>query len=146
MEIGIYISANIIYLVRERYLGDRIGSFLLLERWVVAKLFVGRHFPSVLWPLAGDVWQITCSFIALALGIHVFCQRAEAEGAILHATKKVWGMRSEFSISCGRGQDILVASPLQEVRVTKCWLVWVGSILEMTWCLVVQGLAWAAWI
>ena len=27
MEIGIYITANIIYLVRELYLGDRIGSF-----------------------------------------------------------------------------------------------------------------------
>ena len=89
MEIGIYITANIIYLVRELYLGDRIGSFSLLERWVVAAPFVGRHFPSVLWPLAGDVRRITCSFIALALDIYVFCLRAEAEGAILHATKKV---------------------------------------------------------
>ena len=32
MEIGIYITTNIIYLVRELYLGDRIGSFSLLER------------------------------------------------------------------------------------------------------------------
>ena len=29
-------------------------------------------------------------------------------------------MRSEFNISCGRGQGVLVASPLQEVWVTKC--------------------------
>jgi len=86
MEIGIYITANIIYLVRELYLGDH----RLLERWVVAALFVGRHFLSVLWPLAGDVRRITCSFVTLALDIHVFCLRAEAEGANLHATKKVW--------------------------------------------------------
>ena len=77
MEIGIYITANIIYLVRELHLGDRIGSFSLLERWVVATLFVGRHFPSVLWPIAGDVRRITCSFIALALDINAFCLRAE---------------------------------------------------------------------
>ena len=32
MEIGIYITANIIYLVCELYLGDCIGSFSLLER------------------------------------------------------------------------------------------------------------------
>ena len=93
---------NIIYLVRELYLGDRIGSFSLLERWVVAALFVGRHFPSVLWPLAGDVRRITCSFIALALDIHVFCLRAEAEGAILDVSIKVWGKRSELNTSCGR--------------------------------------------
>ena len=58
MEIGIYITANIIYLVRELYLGDRIGSFSLLERWVVATLFVERHFSSALWQLAGDVRRI----------------------------------------------------------------------------------------
>jgi len=44
MKIGIYIIANIIYLLQELYLGDSIGSFSLLERWVVAALFVGRHF------------------------------------------------------------------------------------------------------
>jgi len=38
----------------------------------------------------------------------------------LHAMKKVWGMCSEFNISCGRGQGVLVASPLQEVCITKC--------------------------
>ena len=32
MEIGIYISADIVYLVRELYLEDRIGGFSLLER------------------------------------------------------------------------------------------------------------------
>jgi len=32
MEIGIYISANIVYLEQELYLGDPIGSFSLLER------------------------------------------------------------------------------------------------------------------
>jgi len=62
--------------------------------------------------------RITCSFIALALNIHVFCLRAEAEGAILHAMKKVSGMHSEFNISCG---GILVASPLQEVLHYKMW-------------------------
>ena len=46
-------------------------------------------FLSVLWPLAGDVRRITCSFIALALDIHVFSLHAEAEGAILYASKKV---------------------------------------------------------
>ena len=29
-------------------------------------------------------------------------------------------MRSEFNVSCGRGQGVLVASPLQEVRI-KIW-------------------------
>jgi len=112
MEISIYITANIIYLVRDLYLGDRTGSFSLLEQWVIAAFFVGRHFPSALWPLAGDVWRITCSFIALALDVHVFCLRAEAEGAILHTTKMVWGMR----ISCGRGQCVFVASPRRLCR------------------------------
>ena len=55
MEIGIYMSANIVYLVRELYLGDRIAR----------------------------------SFIALALDIHVFCLRVEAEGAILYTARKV---------------------------------------------------------
>jgi len=45
MEIGIYVTSNIRYLVRELHLGYRIGSFLLLERWVVATLFVEHHFP-----------------------------------------------------------------------------------------------------
>ena len=75
--------------MRELYLGDRIGSSSMLERGVIAALFVGRHFPSVLWPLVGDVRRITCSFIALALNIHILKLRAEAEGAILHTTKKV---------------------------------------------------------
>ena len=46
-------------------------------------------FSSVFWPLAGDMRRITCSSIALALDIHVFCLCAEAKGAILHAMKKV---------------------------------------------------------
>jgi len=134
MEIGIYmyITANIIYLVQELYLGDRIGSFTLQERWVVTTLSIGRHFPGVLWPLAGVVWQVSHSFIALALDIHVFCLHAEAADAILHATEKVWGMCSEFYISCGRGQGVLVASPLQEVCITKCGRVWMGLIPETT--------------
>jgi len=137
MEIGIYISANIIYLVRELYLGDSIGSLSLLERWVVVTPYIGCHFSRVLCLLAEDVWQITCSFIALAFDIHVFCLRAEAEGAILHVTKKIWGMRSEFNISCRRGQGILVASPLQEVHITKSGQDWMGSIPELTLCLAV---------
>ena len=34
------------------------------------------------------MWRITCPFVALALDIHVFCLRAEAEDAILHSTNK----------------------------------------------------------
>jgi len=97
MEMGIYITAIIIYLVRELYVRDRIGSFSLLERWVVATLFIECHFSSVLWPLVGDVRWITCSFVALALDIHVFCLRAEAEGAILHAILEK-GLRNLFRI------------------------------------------------
>ena len=120
MEIGIYIAANIIYLGQELCLGDRVVCSLLLGKRVVTTPFAERHFSSVLWPLAGDVWRITCSFIALALDIHVLWLRREAESAILHSTKKVLRMHSEFNISCGRGQGVLVASPQQEVRVTKC--------------------------
>jgi len=65
------------------------------------------------------VWRITCSFIALTLNTRVFCLRAEAEGAILHATKKVGGIHLEFNISCGRGQGVLVASPLKGVHITN---------------------------
>ena len=112
MEIGIYITANIIYLVQELYLGDRIhvGSFTLLERWVVTALSVGRHFPGVLWPLAGDVWRVSCSFIALALDIHVFCLRAEAEAPILHATKRFeeCARKLTFQVGGGGGQGVLV--------------------------------------
>ena len=89
MEIGIYISANIVYLVRELYLGDCIGSFSLLKRQVVVTPDTGRHFSGVLCLLAEGVRRITCSFIALALDIHVFCLHAEAEGTILHTMKKV---------------------------------------------------------
>jgi len=46
-------------------------------------------------------------------------------------------MRSEFNIPCGKGQGVLVASPLQEVRVTKCGRVWMGSIPEPPLCLAV---------
>ena len=87
-------------------------------------------FFGVLWLLAEGVRRITCSFIALALGIHVFCLHAEAEGAILLTMKKVWGMCSEFNISCGRGQCILAALPLLEVHTTKCGQVRMGSIPE----------------
>ena len=39
-------------------------------------------------------------------------------------------MRSEFNIPCGRGQGVLVASPQQEVRVSKYRRVGMGSIPE----------------
>jgi len=79
MEIGIYITANMIYLGRELCLGDRVVCSSLLRKQVVTTPFAERHFSSVLWPvdiiyvwpLAGDVRQITCSFIALTLDIHV---------------------------------------------------------------------------
>ena len=41
---GIYMIAHIMCLVRELCLGDSIGCFSLLEKWVVATPFVGRHF------------------------------------------------------------------------------------------------------
>jgi len=53
------------------------------------------------------VRRITCSFIVLALDIHVFCLLREAESVILHIMVKVWGMCSELNISCGRGQGVL---------------------------------------
>ena len=72
IEIGIYITATIIYLVRELCLGVCVGCCPLLAKWIVATPFVGRHFFCVLWLLAGDVRRMTCSFIALALEVHVF--------------------------------------------------------------------------
>ena len=79
MDIGIYMSANIVYLVRELCLGD---CFSLLERRVVVTPGdIGRHFSRVLCLLAEGVRRVTCSFLALAPDILVFCLRAEAEGA-----------------------------------------------------------------
>ena len=82
MEIRTYITANNIYLVRELCLGDSVSCCSQLEERVVATPFIGRHFSGVLWLLAEGVRRITCSFIALALGIRVLCLRAEAEGAM----------------------------------------------------------------
>ena len=96
MEIGIYITATIIYLGRELCLGVCVGCCPLLAKWIVATPFVGRHFFCVLWLLAGDVRRMTCSFIALALEVHVFSLLPEAEGAILRVTSTVCRMRSEF--------------------------------------------------
>jgi len=42
-------------------------------------------------------------------------------------------MRLEFSISCGRDQYVLLTSPLQEVCITNCGRVWMGSIPETTY-------------
>jgi len=106
MEIGIYITANIIYLGWELCLGDRV-VFLTAREASCQHTLRWMPFLSVLWPLAGDVRRITCSFIALALDIHVFSLRAEAEGAILYATKKVWGMRSELTFHVGRAKVCL---------------------------------------
>jgi len=55
MEIVIYIAANIIYLGRELCLGERVDCSSLLGKRVVTTPFAERHFPSVLWPLVGDV-------------------------------------------------------------------------------------------
>ena len=71
MEIRIYIAANNVYLGGELRLGDRVVCSLLLGKRVVTTPFAECHFSCVLWPLAGDVRRITCSFIALALDIHV---------------------------------------------------------------------------
>jgi len=70
MEIGIYITSNVIYLGRELCLGDRVGCSSLPGKQVVTTPFAERHFLSVLWPLAGDVRRITCPFIPLTLDIH----------------------------------------------------------------------------
>ena len=79
MEIGIYITSNIIH-HRELYL--RRCRLFLAARESCATLFIEHHFPSVLWPLRADVdvWRITCSLVALALNIHVFQLHPEAEG------------------------------------------------------------------
>ena len=66
------ISPLISYLVRELYLGDGVGCFSLLKRWVVTPLFVEHHFSNLLWPLAGDVRKlVTCLFISRPLS-HIF--------------------------------------------------------------------------
>ena len=103
----------------ELVLGDRVDCFSLLERQVVASPVVERHFPSVLSSLVGDARRITCPFIALSLDIHVFYLRPEAEGAVLHTTRMVCRMRSEFIQVCGRGQNVKVATPLQGVRLSS---------------------------
>ena len=41
-----------------------VGCFSLLEKRLVATPFTEWHFPCVLWPLTGNVQQLTCSFIA----------------------------------------------------------------------------------
>ena len=47
------------------------------------------HFSSVLWPLARDLWQINCSFIDLALNIHIFSLHPEAVGNSAHMQQEV---------------------------------------------------------
>ena len=88
MEIDIYVTANIIYLGRLLCLGDRVVCSSLLGKRVVTPPFTEHHFSSVLWPLAGDVRQIT-SFIALTLDIHVLYLHREVESVILHIMEKV---------------------------------------------------------
>ena len=61
----------IIYPGRELFMRDRVVCSLLLGKRVVTTPFAERHFSGVLWPLAGEVRRITCSFIALALNIRV---------------------------------------------------------------------------
>jgi len=52
MEIGIYITDNIIYVGRELCMGDRVVCSSLLGKRVVTTPFAERHFSSVLWPLS----------------------------------------------------------------------------------------------
>ena len=51
-------------------------------------------------------------------------------------------MRSEFNISCERGQDVLVASPLQEVQQNVGRSEWVRSQKRLSawWCKDLHGL------
>ena len=107
MEIGIYVTSNIRYLVWELHLGYQ---FLAAREVSCRHTLRWTPFSSVFWPLAGDVQGITCSLIVLTLAIHIF--KLRAEGTILHAMKKVWGMRSELNILCWRGQGFHVDMPL----------------------------------
>jgi len=59
MEIGIYITANIIYLGWELCLGDRVVCSSLLGKRVVTTPFAEHNFSSVLWPLAGGSAQLS---------------------------------------------------------------------------------------
>jgi len=78
MEIGIYITAHISS-VRAIF-GRPYRQFLTVREMSCC------HTVQCSWPLAEGVQQVTCPFIALTLD--VFCLHAEAEGAILHATKR----------------------------------------------------------
>jgi len=70
------------------HIWETVSAVSCYQRGELLPHFVECHFFIVLWSLAGDLWQITCSFIAFALDIHIFCLHAEAEGAILHTMKK----------------------------------------------------------
>ena len=50
--------------------------------------------------------RITCSFITLVLDIHVFCLRAEAEGAILHATKRFEDCTQNLAFHVGGAKGV----------------------------------------
>ena len=101
MEIDIYITANIIYLVQELYLGDHIGC-----------REVSCHHTLYWTPFSQCPLATSARCAANNLFICSSRTRYSHLSAcwiwrwnnILHATKKVWGMRSEFNISRGMGQ------------------------------------------
>jgi len=85
MEIDIYITANIIYLERELYLGDHIG------RGDVSCHHTLYWTPFSQCSLATSVrCAATNLFIYSSRTRYSHLLHAEAEGTILHATKKVW--------------------------------------------------------
>ena len=62
---------------------------------------------------------ITCSFITLALDIHVFCLRAEAQGAILHTKKRFEECTENLAFRVGGANASLwLRLCILEVRIT----------------------------
>ena len=73
MEIGIYITATIIIISRTRAMFGSLCRLLSTASEVNCRHTLRwTSFFCVLWLLAGDVRRMTCSFIALALEVHVF--------------------------------------------------------------------------
>ena len=62
---------------------------------------------------------ITCSFITLALDIHVFCLHAEAQGAILHTKKRFEECTENLAFRVGGANASLwLRLCILEVRIT----------------------------
>ena len=135
MEIGIYVTSNIRYLVWELHLGYQ---FLAAREVSCRHTLRWTPFSSVFWPLAGDVQGITCSLIVLTLAIHIF--KLRAEGTILHAMKRfeecaqnltfyVGGVRASMWICLctGRSHYKMWTGLKRFDPTTWCWAVRIGA-------------------